>query len=149
MVGSAHIGKRTMEGEKRCPKTNKQVWPDIYPVLRYKNGTKAMEWLTEVFGFSKHMEVPGPDGEIGHAELTLGNGMIMFASGGKPGDDNPWTTERGGVYAVIDDIEAHYQRAKAAGAEIVRPLADTSYGAREYSVRDPEWHLWSFGTYRP
>lgn len=126
-----------------------QVWPDIYPVLRYKNGTKAMEWLTEVFGFSKHMEVPGPDGEIGHAELSLGNGMIMFASGGKPGDDNPWTTERGGVYAVVDDIEAHYQRAQAAGAEIVRPLADTSYGAREYSVRDPEGHLWSFGTYRP
>jgi len=85
-----------------------QVWPDIC----YKNGSKAMEWLTQVFGFRKHMEVPGPDGEIGHAELSLGNGMIMFASGGKPGDDNPWTTERGGVYAVVDDIDAHSQRAK-------------------------------------
>jgi uncharacterized glyoxalase superfamily protein PhnB len=126
-----------------------QVWPDIYPVLRYKDGGKAMEWLTQVFGFSKHMEAPGPGGEIAHAELSLGNGMIMFGSGGKPGDDNPWRTERSGVYAVVEDIDAHYQRAMAAGAEIVRPLADTGYGAREYSVRDPEGHLWSFGTYRP
>ena len=130
-------------------KDKRQDWPDIYPVLRYENGAKAMEWLTQVFGFSKHMEVPGADGEISHAELSLGNGMVMFGSGGKPGDGNPWSTERGGVYAVVEDIDAHYERAKAAGAEIIRPLADTGYGAREYSVRDPEGHLWSFGTYRP
>lgn len=126
-----------------------QVWPDVYPVLRYKNNAKAMEWLTQVFGFSKHMAVTGPDGEIGHAELSLGNGMVMFASCGKQGDESPWTTERSGVYAVVTDIDAHYQRAKAAGAEIVRPLADTAYGSRDYSVRDLEGHLWSFGTYRP
>jgi uncharacterized glyoxalase superfamily protein PhnB len=126
-----------------------RVWPDIYPVLRYENGGRALEWLAQVFGFGKHMEVPGPDGEISHAELSLGNGMIMIASGGKPGDDDPWKTERGGIYAVVADIDTHYQRAKAAGAEIVRPLADTGYSSREYSVRDPEGHLWSFGTYRP
>ena len=118
-------------------------------MLRYKKGSKAMEWLTQVFGFSRHMGVPGPDGEISHAELSLGNRMIMFASGVKQGDGNPWTMERGGVYAVVGDIDAHYERAMAAGAEIVRPLADTGYGPREYSVRDPEGHLWSFGTYRP
>lgn len=126
-----------------------QVWPDVYPVLRYKNNAKAMEWLTQAFGFNKHMAVTGPDGEIGHAELSLGNGMVMFASGGKQGDESPWTTERSGIYAVVTDIDAHYQRAKAAGAEIVRPLADTAYGSRDYSVRDLEGHLWSFGTYRP
>lgn len=65
--------------------SKQQVRPDIYPVLRYKNGSKAMEWLTQVFGFSKHMEVPGPDGEVAHAELSFGNGMIMLGSGGKPG----------------------------------------------------------------
>jgi uncharacterized glyoxalase superfamily protein PhnB len=75
--------------------------------------------------------------------------MIMFASGGKQGDGNPWNKERSGVYAVVEDIDAHYERAMAAGAEIVRQLADTGYGSREYSVRDPEGHLWSFGTYRP
>lgn len=129
--------------------SEKPVWPDVYPVLRYENGSKAMEWLTQVFGFSRHLEVPGPDGEISHAQLSSGNGMIMFASGVKQGDGNPWTTERGGVYAVVGDIDAHYERAMAAGAEIVRPLADTVYGSREYSVRDPEGHLRSFGTYRP
>jgi uncharacterized glyoxalase superfamily protein PhnB len=126
-----------------------RVWPDIYPVLRYKDGVKAMEWLTQIFGFSKHLEVPGTDGNIGHAELSLGNGMIMFASGGSQGDGNPWATEKSGIYAVVEDIDAHYQRTKAAGAEIVRPLAETDYGSRDYSVRDPEGHLWSFGTYRP
>ncbi len=129
--------------------SKQQVRPDIYPVLRYKNGSKAMEWLTQVFAFSKHMEVLGADGEVAHAELSFGNGMVMFGSGGKQGDGNPWTTERSGIYVAVDDIDAHYERAKAAGAEIVRPLADTGYGAREYSVRDLEGHLWSFGTYRP
>jgi uncharacterized glyoxalase superfamily protein PhnB len=54
-----------------------------------------------------------------------------------------------GIYIALDDIDAHYARAKAAGAEILRPLADTDYGAREYTARDLEGHLWSFGTYWP
>lgn len=49
----------------------------------------------------------------------------------------------------MNDIDAHYARAKAAGAEITRPIADADYGSREYSVRDCEGHLWSFGTYDP
>ena len=62
---------------------------------------------------------------------------------------NPWATERFGTYVVVPDIEAHYARAKAAGAKIERPLADTEYGSREYSARDCDGHLWSFGTYDP
>ncbi len=49
----------------------------------------------------------------------------------------------------MGDVDAYYARAQAAGALIVRPLADTDYGSREYSARDIEEHLWSFGTYRP
>jgi uncharacterized glyoxalase superfamily protein PhnB len=55
----------------------------------------------------------------------------------------------GGVYVHVEDVEAHYAQARAAGAEIVRELADTSYGSREYLARDPEGNLWGFGTYRP
>jgi uncharacterized glyoxalase superfamily protein PhnB len=56
---------------------------------------------------------------------------------------------RQGVAVYVADVDAHYARAKAAGAQIVRELEDTPYGSREYSVRDLEGFLWSFGTYRP
>ena len=62
---------------------------------------------------------------------------------------NPWATERAGTYVVVPDIETHYARAQAAGAKIERPLASTDYGAREYTARDCDGHLWSFGTYDP
>jgi uncharacterized glyoxalase superfamily protein PhnB len=55
-----------------------------------------------------------------------------------------------GVYVIVDErIDEHYERAVAAGAEVVRPIHDTDYGSRDYIVRDPEGNLWSFGTYRP
>jgi uncharacterized glyoxalase superfamily protein PhnB len=54
-----------------------------------------------------------------------------------------------GVYVAVEDADAHYERAKAAGAEITREIEDTDYGSREYTARDHEGHVWSFGTYRP
>jgi uncharacterized glyoxalase superfamily protein PhnB len=56
---------------------------------------------------------------------------------------------QGWLYVVIENPDPHHERAVAAGAEIVRPLEDTDYGSRDYSARDPEGNLWSFGTYRP
>jgi uncharacterized glyoxalase superfamily protein PhnB len=68
----------------------------------------------------------------------------------RPSDkDNPWAAEPLGIYVYVEDVEAHHDRAKAAGADIVRPLQVTEYGSWEYSVRDLEGHLWSFGTYLP
>jgi len=64
----------------------------------------------------------------------------------KPG--NPWAAPSG-LYVAVPDIDAHHARAKAAGADIVMPLRETDYGSREYSVRDCEGRLWSFGTHRP
>src|SRR6266576_4362547 len=87
---------------------------------------------------------------IAHAQMKLGPGVIMLGSGKHgPGTDNPWNTVKQGVYVYVEDVDAHYARAKAAGAEIVMELEDTDYGSRGYSVRDLEGHLWSFGTYRP
>jgi uncharacterized glyoxalase superfamily protein PhnB len=120
----------------------------VFPSLRYRNGTAAIEWLGKAFGFEKHYVVPGPAGGVAHAQLCLGAGMIMLGSGShEPG--NPWDTVEQGVYVHVTDIDAHYARAKAAGADIVRELKDTDYGSRDYSVRDLEGHLWSFGTYDP
>ena len=77
----------------------------------------------------------------GHNEAVNGQYVIGFR--------NPPDEVQQGVYVQVEDVDAHYARARAAGAEIVRPLQDTDYGSREYSVRDLEGHLWSFGTYQP
>jgi uncharacterized glyoxalase superfamily protein PhnB len=124
--------------------------PNIFPALRYHDGPAAIAWLARAFGFTPQLEVPAPDGSIAHAEMRLGPGFIMLGSStGQHGADNPWDRARMGVYVCVEDIDAHYQRARAAGAEIVRELKATDYGSREYSVRDLEGNLWSFGTYRP
>ena len=122
--------------------------PNIFPALRYKNGTAAIEWLGKALGFEKQMVVPGPDGSIAHAQLKFGEGVVMLGSG-KHEPPNPWDQVAQGIYVYVADVDAHDRRAKAAGAEIVIDLRDTDYGSREYSVRDPEGHLWSFGTYDP
>lgn len=122
--------------------------PNIYPALRYEKGAAAIEWLGKALGFEKQMVVPGPDGSIAHAQLKFGEGVVMLGSG-KHEPPNPWDQVAQGIYVYVADVDAHYRRAKAAGAEIVMDLRDTDYGSREYSVRDPEGHLWSFGTYNP
>jgi uncharacterized glyoxalase superfamily protein PhnB len=122
---------------------------NIFPALRYRNGSAAVEWLGRAFGFEKHMLVPGPQGNIAHAQMKLGSGMIMLGSGQHGSPNDPWNEVPQGVYVQVEDVDGHYARARAAGAEIVRPLQDTDYGSREFSVRDPEGHLWSFGTYLP
>ena len=130
------------------PKNAKDQRPNIFPALKYKDAPAAMKWLGKAFGFRTHFSVPGEKGGIAHAELQLGSGMIMLGSMRKRDPKNPWATEPG-LYVHVENIDAHYARSRKAGAEIVRELADTEYGSREYSVRDPEGHLWSFGTYLP
>jgi uncharacterized glyoxalase superfamily protein PhnB len=124
-----------------------------FPFIRYEDAAKAIDWLERAFAFQCQLRVPGPDGSIAHAELRLGNGLIMLGS--SKDDDLGLTSPRNlarvtqGIYVALEDIDEHYRRARAAGAEIVRELADTEYGSREYLARDLEGHLWSFGTYRP
>jgi uncharacterized glyoxalase superfamily protein PhnB len=104
-------------------------------------------WLVDAFGLSKDLVVPGPDGEIAHAELGWRGGVINVVS--YRDGENTLTTVPGkaGLYLVVDDPDAHHDRAKAAGATIVRPLTDHDYGSRGYTARDPEGNAWSFGTY--
>ncbi len=124
--------------------------PNIFPALRYEDAPAAIEWLGNAFGFEQQMVVPGPDGTIAHAQLRFESGVIMLGSADhSPRTTNPWATVKQGVYVYVADVDAHYERAKAAGAEIVRELQATEYGSREYSARDTGGHLWSFGTYRP
>ena len=128
----------------------------IIPTLRYRDAAAAIEWLCRAFGFEKHLVVPGPNDTIAHAQLRFGNGMIMLGSGGDSEFDELVKPPRdvGGVstqspYVIVDDADAHYARAVAAGATIVIAIKDEDYGGRGYSCRDPEGHLWNFGTYDP
>ena len=121
--------------------------PDIFPVLRYKDGHAAIEWLGRAFGFEKHVVFDAPDGSVAHAELRFGAGVVGLSSG-HSAPENPWSQVRQGIYVCLDEVDTLHDRAKAAGAEIVSPLKDQDYGSREFGARDLEGHLWGFGTYQ-
>jgi len=131
----------------------------IIPGLRYRNAPAAIEWLCKAFAFEKHLVVPGPDNTIAHAQLTFGNSMVMLGTGQVHAHDeygrlmkHPDEIGGGntqGSYVIVADADAHYARAKAAGAAIVLDIKDQEYGGRGYTCRDLEGHVWSFGTYNP
>jgi uncharacterized glyoxalase superfamily protein PhnB len=121
--------------------------PIIYPVLRYTDPAAGMAFLEKAFGFRVHEVHEGPDGEIAHAEVAFGDGMVMVGPSG--GGDAVFDTGAQSIYVVADDVDTLHDRAVAAGAEIVFPLTDQDYGSRDFSARDPDGHVWSFGTYRP
>jgi uncharacterized glyoxalase superfamily protein PhnB len=118
----------------------------IIPALRYPDARAAIDFLTSAFGFAEHA-AHERDGVIGHAELRLGDAWVMVGDqrAGSPEFPSGPST----IYVVVDDPDAHHDRARAAGAEIVRELTDQDYGSREYAARDPAGNVWSFGTYMP
>jgi uncharacterized glyoxalase superfamily protein PhnB len=118
----------------------------IIPTLRYQDAKSAIEFLERAFGLERREVMENEDGTVGHAELTYGRGMVMVGTS-RPGDR--FETGRAVLYAIVDDPDAHHDRAKAAGATIVMELTDQPYGSREYAAEDSEGNLWSFGTYDP
>ncbi|MFF9854114.1 VOC family protein [Streptomyces litmocidini] len=125
--------------------------PDICPALRYEDAKAAIKQLTEGFGFTEHAVYEGEDGRVMHAELACGNGMVMLGSKGS-GTEFDRLMDDGGptaVYVRVDDVDEHHARAVAQGIEIVMPPTDQEYGARDYTARDAEGNVWSFGTYAP
>jgi len=121
--------------------------PTLYPTLRYTDAPAAIEFLEKALGFRRMHVYENPDGTIAHAELVYGDGAVMLGTDRE--DSYASHVGHGWMYIVIEDADAHYAQAKAAGAEIVRELEDQPYGSRDYSARDFEGNLWSFGTYRP
>jgi len=125
--------------------------PAIWPVLTFRDAPAAIEFLEKAFGFVRVVVHTRDDDPtiVEHAEMRwpLGGG-VMFGSAGK--DNSPFGQRQPGtdlVYVVCDDPDALLERAVGAGANIVRELADEDYGSRDFTVRDPEGNLWSFGTY--
>jgi uncharacterized glyoxalase superfamily protein PhnB len=125
----------------------------IIPAMRYQDPDAAVVWLVEAFGLTEHNIYRYEAGKVGHAELRAGDDTIMVSGPRDPGwlgggAADPLTSTIS-IYVVVDDPQAHFERAKAAGATIVMDLAHMDYGSHEYSARDLEGNLWSFGTYRP
>ena len=128
----------------------------VIPTLRYDDAPAAIDWLCRAFGFERHLVVPGEGGTVAHAQLVFGNGMIMLGSAGEGHFDAYQRTPGavGGVgtqspYILVQDADKHCARAVEAGAEILMEIQDQDYGGRGYTCRDPEGHVWSFGTYDP
>lgn len=126
--------------------------PRIYPTLRCRDAEAMIAFLRDAFGFVEsfaHRE----NGLVEHAELSFRGGVVML---GQDRDDayaaivgRAGPPSGHGVYIAIEDPDDLCARAEAAGAEIVMPLSDKPHGSREFTCRDPEGNVWSFGTYRP
>jgi uncharacterized glyoxalase superfamily protein PhnB len=126
--------------------------PRIYSTFRYNNAEKMIDFLIEAFGFTVHAKYMD-GGKVAHAQLAFGSSMIMLGdaksdaygqmvgTSGNPGGKS--------IYIAVDDTDALFARAKAAGATILEEPTDRDYGSREFICRDPEGNIWSFGTYWP
>lgn len=119
--------------------------PRITPYLLYEDVEAALDWLSEAFGLTERMRMTGPDGKVNHAEMELADGVVMM---GCPGPEYRNPAKLGHVtqyvYIYVDDVDRHYERAKAAGARIVAEPKDQFYGDRTYATADPEGHQWFF-----
>ncbi|KXK61859.1 hypothetical protein AWW66_11410 [Micromonospora rosaria] len=119
-------------------------FPHVVVELAYADPDRAVDWLVGVFGFRLLLRQPAT-GTIRHADLDTGGGIVMVRSAG--GRHTGACT--GGhtckqVIVWVPDVDAHFVRATAAGADIVAPVTDKPWGLRQYLVRDLEGHLWEF-----
>ena len=125
----------------------------VIPTFRYRDAKAAIDFLVNAFGFHAHLVVEGDADVIEHAQLTHGGGMVMLGSVrddayGEVLDDSA-TAPGGAIYVIVDDVYGHAERARSAGADIVMEPEEQDYGGANYTARDPEGHIWSFGSYDP
>ncbi len=122
----------------------------VIPILAYRDQRAAIDFLCDAFGFERQAVMEGEDGVIQHAELRLGDGLVMLAPAGDAAGSRPaFDPGAHRLYVSVADPDAHHDRAKAAGADILEAPTDRDYGSREYAARDPEGGVWWFGTYVP
>ncbi|MFF0377747.1 VOC family protein [Actinoplanes missouriensis] len=118
----------------------------VWPTLQARDARALIRFLVDAFGFVENV-VHGEGDRVDHAQLDwpLGGGIMLGSGSGS----STWQLPPGtfGAYVVTDDVDKLHERAAAAGAEILKAPADTDYGSRDFTARDPEGNLWSFGTY--
>jgi uncharacterized glyoxalase superfamily protein PhnB len=121
---------------------------DVYPSLTYRDLGAALEFLERAFGLEAGEVVSDDRGAIRSAVLSHGDGRVLLQPD-LPAELHGSHVGRGWVYVAVSDPDAHHERARAAGAEVLNEPHDVGGTMRGYSARDPEGNLWSFGTDRP
>jgi PhnB protein len=125
-------------------------YPQVVPYLCVDGANAAIEFYGSVFGATERMRMPGPDGKIGHAELQLGDSVIMLA------DEYPDMGVRGPrafggtpvtISLYVEDVDDVFDRAVKAGAKVLRPLENQFYGDRTAQLEDPFGHRWSVASH--
>jgi len=119
------------------------------PYLMIRGAAKALDFYKKAFGAEEAMRFPAPGETIGHAEIRIEGAPVFLADEG-PGTGLQSPQQLGGtpvsVCVYVKDVDAFARRAEAAGAEVLRPLADQFYGERTVSFQDPFGHIWHFST---
>ena len=125
-------------------------YPRVTPYLHVDGASKAIDFYRTVFGAKERMRMAAPDGRIGHAELEIGNSMIMVA------DEHPDMNIRGPksvggtpvtVLVYVEDVDRAFERALKAGAKELRPVQNQFYGDRSGQFEDPFGHQWNVATH--
>jgi PhnB protein len=127
-------------------------YSSVTPYLVVRGAAKAIDYYKRVFGATETMRMPGPDGTIGHAELTIGDSHIMLADESPtmgPGHISADTVGGSPVslYVYLPDVDDAVKRATAEGAKLLRPVQDQFYGDRSGFIQDPFGHLWGIATH--
>jgi PhnB protein len=125
-------------------------YPQVSPYLSIDGAAAAIDFYTKVFGATERMRMPAPEGKVGHAELEIGDSVIMLADE-FPGMGNPSPKAVGGtsvtISVYVDDVDSVFDRALGAGATEVRPVENQFYGDRSGQFEDPFGHRWSVATH--
>jgi uncharacterized glyoxalase superfamily protein PhnB len=116
----------------------------VVPVLVYDDVGTMIEWLCGAFGFSERLRAGAPGGVISHAQLKAAGGDIMIGRQGGPFKAPQPDETSQYVLISVEDVDAHFARAKAFGAHIISPPQDMPFGVRHYTARDPGGHWWTF-----
>jgi uncharacterized glyoxalase superfamily protein PhnB len=117
----------------------------LLPHIVYPNVAEAAAWLTKTFGFSEHYRYGEPGGPVDGAQMRTGNAWIMLQRA-RPGRSAPGQqgSATQSLTVFVEDVDAHFQRVKSAGARIIEDLQETVYGERQYGVEDLAGHSWLF-----
>ena len=124
---------------------------NVTPYMIIDGAARALDYYKRVFGATERMRMPGPDGKIGHAEISIGDSMIMLA------DEHPELGARsprafGGaavsIMLYVNDVDATVKAAVAEGAKLLQPVQDKFYGDRMGTIEDPFGHHWHIGTHK-
>lgn len=127
---------------------NQQRAPSVWPTLQAHDAPALIDFLVGTVGFLRTAVYEDGD-RVAHAQLDWPEGGAIMLGSYKP-DSAEWCLRPGtfGAYVVTDHVDDLYQRLSAAGAKVIREIADQPYGSREFAIADPEGNKWSFGTYR-